>query len=112
MSTDRTRNGTHPAVVSSEPSDRRQDPRLTGPSREPAADQATTDRDGVPATGDSLTAERTERRRQGTAPRQARKASEPRADRRRDPTTESRSAETQPRPLTLRDSVSVTSIAV
>src|SRR5690349_6334226 len=112
MSTDRTRNGTHPAVVSSDPSDRRQDPRLTDPSRQPAADQATSDHNCVPATGDSLTAERTERRRQRTATRQARTASEPHADRRRDRTTESTSAQTRPRPLTLRDSVSVTSIVM
>ena len=99
MSTDRT---------SSDPSAKLQDPRLTGPSRQPAADQATSDHDDFPSTGDTRTAERTERRRQRTATRQARTASEPRADRRR----ESTSAPTQPRPLTLRDSVSVTSIAV
>jgi hypothetical protein len=87
MSTDRTRNGAQPAV-------------------------ATSDHDDIPSTGDSLTAERTERRRQRTASRQARTASEPRADRRRDPAIESTRALTQPRPLTLRDSVSVTSIAV
>ncbi|HET7049091.1 MAG TPA: hypothetical protein VFI54_12585 [Solirubrobacteraceae bacterium] len=87
MSTDRTLNGTHPAVVS------------------------TSDPDGIPSTGDSLTAERTERRRQRTAIRQARTASKPRTARRRDPKTESTSA-LAPAPLTLRDSVSVTSIAV
>ena len=117
MSTDRTRNGAQPAVVSSDPGAKRQDPRLTGPRRQPAADPATSDHDGIPSTGDSLTAERTERRRQRTATRQARtatepRAGEPRAGRRRDPTAESTSALTQPRPLTLRDSVSVTSIAV
>ena len=112
MSTDRTRNGSQPAVVSSDPSARRQDPRLTGPSRQPAADQATADHDDFPSTGDSRTAERTERRRQRTATRQARTASETPAARRRTPTTDSPSAPTQPRPLTLRDSVSVTSIAV
>ena len=87
MSTDRTRNGAQPAV-------------------------ATSDHDDFPSTGDSLTAERTERRRQRTATRQARTASETPAGRRRGPTTESTSALTQPRPLTLRDSVSVTSIAL
>ena len=87
MSTDRTRNGAQPAV-------------------------ATSDHDDIPATGDSLTAERTERRRQRTATRQARTASEPRAGRRRDPTTDSTSAVAQPRRLTLRESVSATSIAV
>jgi hypothetical protein len=112
MSTDRTRNGSQPAVAASDPSARRQDPRLTGPSRQPAADAGTSDHDGIPSTGDSLTAERTERRRQRTATRQARTASEPRAGRRPDPPTESTSALTQPRPLTLRDSVSATSIAV
>jgi hypothetical protein len=88
MSTDRTLNGTQPAVVS------------------------TSDPDGIPSTGDSLTAERTERRRQRIATRQARTASKPRAARRRDPKTESTSTLTPPTPLTLRDSVSVTSIAV
>jgi hypothetical protein len=89
MSTDRTLNGT-----------------------EPAADQTTSHRDDMPATGDSLSADRTERRRQRIATRQARIASEPPASRRRAATTESRSAPTPPKPLTLRDSVSVTSVAV
>jgi len=65
MSTDRTLNGT-----------------------EPAADQTTSDRDDIPRTGDSLSAERTERRRQRIATRQARTASEPRAGSHRDATTE------------------------
>jgi hypothetical protein len=92
MSTDRARNGSKPAVV---PSDAR----------------ATSDHDDIPSRGDSLTAERTERRRQRTATRQARAAGDPRAARRPNPTTESRSALAQPKPLALRDSVSVTSIA-
>jgi hypothetical protein len=112
MSTDRTRNGTQPAVVSSDPRATRQDPRLTARGRQPAADPTTSDPAGIPSTGDSLTAERTERRRQRTATRQARTASKPSAARRRDPTTESTSGLTPPRPLTLRDSVSATSIAV
>ena len=112
MSTDRTRNGTQPAVVSSDPGARRQDPRLTALGRQPAADPTTSDPDGIPSTGDSLTAERTERHRQRTATRQARTASEPRAGQRRDPATKSTSALTPPTPLTLRDSVSVTSIVV
>ena len=111
MSTDRTLNGTPRAVVSDDPSGRRQDPHLTAPGRQPAADPATSDRDGIPSTGDSLAAERTERRRERAATRQARTASKPPAARRRDPTTESTSALTPPTPLTLRDSVSVTSIA-
>jgi hypothetical protein len=112
MSTDRTRNETQPAVVPSDPSARRHDSRLTAPGRQPAADPARSDPDGIRSTGDSLTAERTERRRQRTATRQARTASNPRAARRRDPTTESTSAVTPPTLLALRDSVSVTSIAV
>jgi hypothetical protein len=112
MSTDRTRNGTQPAVVPSDPSARRHDPHLTAPSRQPAAEPARSDPDGIPSTGDSLTAERTERRRQRTATRQARTAREPRAPRRRDPTTESTTPRTPPTPLTLRDSMSVTSIVV
>ena len=112
MSTDKTRNGTQPAVVSADPSARRQDPRLTALGRQPAADPATSDPDGIPSTGDSRTAERTERHRQRTATRQARTASTPRADQRRDPTAESATALTKPTPLTLRESVSVTSIAV
>jgi hypothetical protein len=112
MSTDRTHNGTQPAVVSGDPSARRQDPRPTARGRQPDADSTTSDPDGIPSTGDSLTAERTERRRQRTATRQARTASQPRAGRRPDPTTQSTSALTPPTPLTLRDSVSVTSIAV
>lgn len=112
MSTDRTRNGSQPAVVSSDPSVRRQDPRLTGPGRQPAADPTTSDRDDIPATGNRLSAERIERHRQRIATRQARTTSEPRPGRPRDRATESTSALTPPRPLTLRDSVSVTSIAV
>lgn len=112
MSTDRTRNGTQPAVVPSDPSARREDPRLTAPTRQPTADPATSDPDGFPSTGDSLTAERTERRRQRTATRHARDARESRAPRQRDPTTKSKSALTPPTAVTLRDSMSVTSIAV
>ena len=76
MSTDRTLNGT-----------------------EPAADQTTSDRDDIPATGDSLSAERTERRRQRIVTRQARTASEPRAGSHRDATTESTNAPSPPKPL-------------
>jgi hypothetical protein len=112
MSTDKTSNGTQPAVVPSDPSARRQDPRVTASSRQPAAEPARSDPDGIPSTGDSLTAARTERRRQRIATRQARNALEPRAPRRRDPTTESTSPMTRPTPLTLRNYVSVTSIAV
>jgi hypothetical protein len=112
MSTDRTLNGTPPAVVSGDPSGRRQDPHLTASARQPAADPATSDPDGIPSIGDSLSAERAERRRQRTATREARTASNPRAARRRDPTTESTSALPPPTPVTLRDSVSVRSIAV
>ena len=112
MSADRTRNGTQPAVVPGDPSARRQDPRLTAPGRQTTADPTTPDPDGIPSTGDSLTAERTERRRQRTAIRQARNAREPRAPGRRDPTTESTSPVTPPTLLTRRDSMSVTSIAL
>jgi len=89
MSTDRTLNGT-----------------------EPAADQTTSDRDDIPRTGDSLSAERTERRRQRIATRQARTASKPRAGSHRDATTESTNAPSPPKLLKLRDSVSVTSVVV
>ena len=106
MSAKSTLNATPPAVISGDPSSGRQDPGLTPAGWQPAADSDTSGSGGIPSAAERLTAERTERRRQRTAAR------EPRIAARRERPTESTSALTPPRRLTLRDSVAVTLIAV
>ena len=112
MSTDKTRNGSQPAAVSSDPNASRRDPRLTGPTGQPSTDPPASGHDGIPSPGERVVAERTERRRQRTAARQARTADQPQARRRPDPTPDPTGALTQPKPLSLRHAVSATSIAV
>jgi hypothetical protein len=109
-----TSNGTPPAVVSGVPIATRHDPNLAAAGRQPAADASASTADRAPAPAERLTDEqRTQRRRQRAA---AHDASTPprkpgRALRRERP-TESASALTSSRGMTLRDSTSITLIAV
>ena len=113
MSAKSTLDATPPAVVSGDPSSGRQDSGLTAAGWQPAADSDTSGSGGIPSAAERLTAERTERRRQRTAAREApAPGRKPRIARRRERPTESTSALTPPRRLTLRDSVAVTLIAV
>jgi hypothetical protein len=108
-----TSNGTPPAVVSGVPTATRHDPNLAAGGRQPAADASASTADRAPSPAERLTDERTQRRRQRAA---AHDASTPprkpgRALRRERP-TESASALTSSRGMTLRDSTSITLIAV
>ena len=108
-----TLNGTPPAAVSGDPSAGRQNPDLTATGWQPAPDAATSDSDGIPSAAERLAAERTERRRQRTAVREApTPAREPQTASPHERPTESTDALTPPRRLTLRDSMSLTLIAV
>jgi hypothetical protein len=108
-----TLNGTPPAAVSGDPSAGHQDPDLTAVGRQPAPDVGTSDSSGIASAAERLTAERDERRRQRTAVREApTPAREPRTAPSRERRTESTSAPTPPRRMTLRDSVSLTLIAL
>jgi hypothetical protein len=108
-----TLNGTPPAAVSGDPSAGGQDPDLTAAGRQPAADPQASPPDGTSSAAERLTAERTERRRQRTAVREApTPASEPGTARPRERRTEPTNTLTPSKRLTLRDSMSLTLIAV
>jgi hypothetical protein len=112
MPTDSTLNETLPSVASDDPS-AGQNPDRTVASRQPGADQGTSSADRITSGPQSLAVERTERRRQRAAAREAPSpAVEPRGVRRRERPTESTSALAPPRRMTLRDSLSITLIAV
>jgi hypothetical protein len=81
--------------------------------RQPGTDQGTSPADGIASVTDSLTAERTERRRQRAAAQKAPSPSgESRTVRRRERLPASTTAPAPPRRMTLRDSVSIGLIAV
>jgi hypothetical protein len=110
MPTKSQRNETPLTIVPDDPSARQEADRTVA-GRQADADRSTSSADGSPSVTDTLTAERTERRRQRAAAQEAsRPSGEPRRVRRREPLPASTSA--PPRRMTLRDSVSIGLIAV
>jgi hypothetical protein len=112
MPTKPTLNETPPAVTldNLSPSD---NPDLTVADRQPDAGPGTSSADGITSATERLTAERTERRRQRAAAHVAASSGgEPREVPRRDRPPESTTRLARPRRMTIRDSVSITLIAV
>jgi hypothetical protein len=113
MPTDSTLNETPQAVTSDNASAAGQNPDVAVAGRKPRADQGTSSADGSTSATDRVTAERTERRRQRAAAHEAPcPASEPRGVRRRGRSTGPTTDLAPPRRMTLRDSMSITLIAV
>ena len=109
-----TGNGSQPVdLVTSDNASPGQNPDLAVAGRKPDADQGTSSPDGSTSATDRVTAERTERRRQRAAAHEARSpAGEPRGIRRRERPTGPTTDLAPPRRMTLRDSMSITLIAV
>jgi hypothetical protein len=112
MPTESQLNETPPTVAADDPSARKNADRTVA-SQQPDADEGTASADGITSVTDSLTAERTERRRQRAAAQKVPgPADEPRRARRRERLPSSTSAVAPSRRMTLRDSVSIDLIAV
>jgi hypothetical protein len=106
-------NANAPTVAEGGPTAGRPDPDLTTARRQPPTDPGTSPADGIPSSPERLPAERTERRRQRAPAHEARTPQhEPRSARRHERPTESTSALTSPRRITLGDPVSVWLIAM
>ncbi len=102
-----------PAIAEGDPTADSQDPDLATAGRQPAAGPGSSPADEILSPSERFTAERTERRRQRAAAREApTPPREPRRAHRRERPTESTSAVTPSRRMTLRDSVSMPLIAV
>jgi Flp pilus assembly protein TadB len=112
MPTKSTLNETPRPVASEDPSTS-QNPDLTSAIRQLDADQGASSADRSTSVTEGVAAERTERRRQRAAAHEApSRAGYARGVRRSERPTESTSAPVPPRRMTLRDSVSITLIAV
>jgi hypothetical protein len=111
MSANSPLNGTRPAADASHATAGSQDPDVTTPGRQLAPDPAASPGDAILSPAEQIIAERTERRRQRAAAHNAATPPrKPRTPRRRERGTQSTSAVTPARRMTLRDSVSITLI--
>jgi len=112
MPTKSTLNETPRSVASDDPS-AGQNPDLTTASQQLDSDQSTSSADRITSATERLAGERTERRRQRAAAHEVPSpAGDSRRVRRSERPSESTSALAPPRRMTLRDSVSITLIAV